>query len=118
MGYPQSSSEFQWDFPVQKPSSDLGVPPWSSLHELTVPWVFWIRPGDSFTCEAPLQARWAKKSKRKKKPKREDRTEEQKVSLGPGGKRRVFFRMARCESILGYFAVSRCVERWAQFKGV
>jgi len=34
--------------------------------------------------EAPLQARWAKKSKRKKKPKRDDRTEEQKVGKNPG----------------------------------
>lgn len=34
--------------------------------------------------EAPLQARWAKKSKRKKKPKRDDRTEEQKVGKKSG----------------------------------
>ena len=39
----------------------------------------------SNSAEAPLQARWAKKSKRKKKPKREDRSEEQKVSFGPSG---------------------------------
>ena len=39
---------------------------------------------------APLQARWAKKSKRKKKPKRDDRTEEQKAASAGPRKERIF----------------------------
>ena len=49
-GYPQSSSISRWDFPSQKPSSELGVPPW--------PWnppycAAWCQPFGSAVSRAP-----------------------------------------------------------------
>ena len=45
--------------------------------------MLWQKTNSESWAQAPLQARWAKKSKRKKKPKREDRSEEQKVGDPP-----------------------------------
>ena len=54
---------------------------WPDGRVLAAPRVKSQGPG---TAEAPLQVRWAKKgNKRKKKPKREDRTEEQKARRAP-----------------------------------
>ncbi|CAL1173507.1 unnamed protein product [Cladocopium goreaui] len=73
----------------------------------------WGLPAHAASCEvlglaAPLQARWAKKSKRKKKPKREDRTEEQKAACAGARTDRIFDNIMEPETP---FHMSRVIRK-------
>lgn len=73
----------------------------------------WSQPAHAASCElfglaAPLQARWAKKSKRKKKPKREDRSEEQKAACAGARKDRIFDNIMEPETP---FHMSRVIRK-------